>query len=226
MAVIFIPGTVGSYQCLSTDIVANKVAGAFYKGAEIYVTDTQTWYRVLDDLTLAPMVGDSILDKATIVSASFAGVGAATLHAANTHVAPLAGGVVTIPNVFRTNGGSAYIMDITLFTSASSTVIVPRVHFFSGSAVTLSADSGSWVELYADRNLDLGYYTLPAMDDGAGVSTGAKSTSTDTSTTTHPAILMKSSDNSKNLYAAIETRTAFTTSASQLWTLKLNVDQN
>ena len=226
MSLIFIPGTVGSYQCLSTDIVANKVAGASYKGADLYCTDTQTWYRVLDDLTLASLAGDGVLDKAVIITGSFAGAGAASLHAANTHVAPLGGGVVAIPNAVRTPGGSAYVMDIDLTTSASGLTIVPRIHFYSASTVTVAADSGSWIELYADQNNDCGYYTLAAMATASGSSTCSRSTSTDTSVSTHPAILVNAAAGSTTLYAAIETRTAFTTSASQLWNIRLHLDQN
>lgn len=243
MALTFIPGSVGSYQCLSTDIVGGKVAGASYIGADLFVIDTQKWYRVLPDKTLAPLTtnvsgsglvlsaGEAHIGQtggtAYIATASFAGVGAATLHAANTHVAPLAGGVVTIPNAVRVNGGSAYIVDISLATSASNVVIVPRMHFYSASTVSLAPDSGSWVDLYADDVNDIGYYTMPAMTSSSGSATNSsKSTSIDNSVTNKAGILVTAAANSKNIYAAIETRTAFTTSASQLWNIKLRMDQN
>lgn len=162
-----------------------------------------------------------------IASASFAGVGTATLHAVNTHVAPVADGLLEIPNAIRVNGGTAYVMDVSLATSASSVVIVPKLHFYSASTVTVAPDSGSWISLFADDVYEAGIYTLPAMSTPSGSSTNmSKSTSTDTSVTTHPAILVGAQANSKSIFVGIETTTAFTSSASQIWKVKLRMDQN
>jgi hypothetical protein len=56
---LMIPSSAPSYQCLSTDLTsASTVLNAIYKGADIYFTDTGKWYRVLEDLTLAPLTRD------------------------------------------------------------------------------------------------------------------------------------------------------------------------
>ena len=56
MSSMYIPSNAVSYQAYSTDIVNGKVESASYKGASIYIVDEQKWYRILDDLTLAPLV--------------------------------------------------------------------------------------------------------------------------------------------------------------------------
>jgi hypothetical protein len=45
MAVLFIPGTAPSYQCLSTDITNGSATGISYQGANVFVIDTGQWYR-------------------------------------------------------------------------------------------------------------------------------------------------------------------------------------
>jgi hypothetical protein len=254
---MMVPYNAPSYQCYSTDIVGGKVSNASYKGADLYLIDLCAWYRVLDDLTLAPLVynissgvsgsasgsnigtagGISLAASEAhigqiggtgyIVSASFTGNNSAILHGVNSAITPLAGGLVEIPNAVRVNGGSAYIMDITLTTSGSSTTITPKLHFSSSSNIIVAPDSGSWVDIFADDVYKLGIYTLPAMVKASGSATDCtRSTSTDTSVTTHPAILVSAQAGSRSIYAGIETTTAFTPSASQVWRIKLRMDQN
>jgi len=257
MSLTVIPYNSISYQCLSTDISSGSVLGASYIGASLYLIDLATWYRVLPDLTLAPLVynissgvsgsisgssigtaGGLVLGSSEshigqiggtgyIVSASFTGNNNALLHAINSAITPLAGGLVEIPNAMRVNGGTAYVMDATLATSASGVTITPKLHFYSASTVTVAVDSGSWIGLFADDVYKLGIYTLPAMTSPSGSSTNmSMATSTDTSITSHPAILVGSASNSRSIFVGIETTTAFTTSASQVWRLKLRMDQN
>jgi hypothetical protein len=45
MAVLFIPGTAPSYQCLSSDITNGSATGISYQGANVFVIDTGQWYR-------------------------------------------------------------------------------------------------------------------------------------------------------------------------------------
>lgn len=63
MAVVLIPATYGQYQALSTDISGNKISGVSLVGADVWISDTNQWFRVLSDLTLAP-----IYASASIVS--------------------------------------------------------------------------------------------------------------------------------------------------------------
>ena len=257
MSLTFIPGSAPSYQCLSTDIVANKVTGASYIGADLFVLDTGLWYRIQPDLTLALLpigsvtissgcavignvgISGSIALGASevhigqfggtgyIVSASFTGNGTATLHAANSAITPATGNLLVIPNAVRVNGGTAYVMDVTLSTSVSGVVIMPKLHFYSASSVTVTPDSGSWVSLFADDQYKLGIYTLPIMSSSSGSLTNmSMATSTDTYTTSHPAILIQAQPSSRNIAIGIETLTAFTSTASQVWNVKLRMDQN
>jgi len=48
-----------SYQALSTDIVGGKIDKASWIGADVYITDTQKWYRVGEDLILYPLTSVS-----------------------------------------------------------------------------------------------------------------------------------------------------------------------
>jgi hypothetical protein len=73
---LYIPGNAPSYQCLSSDIdtSSSKVSNASYKGADIYVTDIAQWYRVLDDLTVVPLVynvtGSMTINDITVTTGS------------------------------------------------------------------------------------------------------------------------------------------------------------
>lgn len=49
-----------SYQALSTDISGSKINGANWIGADVYIVDTQQWYRVKDDLILQPLVNSVV----------------------------------------------------------------------------------------------------------------------------------------------------------------------
>jgi len=57
MTLTYMKGDAVEYRCLSTDFTAGStVVGASYKGAHVYVEDTQKWYIISDDLTLKPLV--------------------------------------------------------------------------------------------------------------------------------------------------------------------------
>jgi len=58
MSVTFIPKRNGvDYQCLSTDMSGSTpVDGISWVGANLFVTDTKEWYRVIPDMYLVPLV--------------------------------------------------------------------------------------------------------------------------------------------------------------------------
>ena len=58
MTVTFIPKKNGvDYQCLSTDMSGSApVDGISWVGADVYVTDSKAWYRVIPDMYLVPLV--------------------------------------------------------------------------------------------------------------------------------------------------------------------------
>jgi len=222
MTYLYIPANAPSYQILSSDIgSAGSAVGCTYTGAMALATDTGKWYRVLDDLILQEVILPT-KEQGYIVSASFLGNGAEMAYHANSAVLKQGNGLVEIPNAFRGNGSTEYIKDITLITSASGITISPRIHFYSASDVTLAVDSGSWISLYNDEASMLDYYTLGALTSSAGSSTNMSMVSTiDSASLTHPNLLIQSRPNSRSLFFGLETRTAFTSTASQIWKLKL-----
>ena len=122
---LYIPGNAPTYQCLSSDIStsSSKVSNASYKGADIYVTDIKQWYRVLEDLTVVPLVynvtGSMTINDITVTT----------------------GSMLTInQNVVADNLNS--ITGSGLAAGQS----------FTGSAVSTMGVAGLQVSLYTDRN--------------------------------------------------------------------------
>ncbi|HBD92802.1 MAG TPA: hypothetical protein DC057_01370 [Spirochaetia bacterium] len=59
-----------SYQALSSDIVGGKIDNASWIGADVYIVDTQQWYRVGEDLILYPLtsVSESVLRNEVVIT--------------------------------------------------------------------------------------------------------------------------------------------------------------
>jgi hypothetical protein len=57
MTLVFIPGNAPSYQALSSDIdtSSSTINGAKYIGADVWITDTNTWYRTTASGVLVPI---------------------------------------------------------------------------------------------------------------------------------------------------------------------------
>lgn len=96
MSIIFIKGDAPSYQALSTDIWSGcATPGITWIGADVYLTDTQEWKRVLPDLTLATMSQTLNIPIVTIAaSGSFTGM----------HYISSSAVTVTGPNVSNRSG--------------------------------------------------------------------------------------------------------------------------
>ena len=92
MTVTLISNSLGSYQAVSTDIVANKLPGASIIGASVYILDTGDWYRIQEDLTLAPLAFTA-LSKTPVVDVSFNGQ--IYISGSNT---PISGSTLNITN--------------------------------------------------------------------------------------------------------------------------------
>lgn len=83
-----------SYQALSTDIVGGKIDNASWIGADVYITDTQKWYRVGEDLILYPLtsMSESTLrnEITTIMASGSSGLGvSASVTISDTDIAAL-----------------------------------------------------------------------------------------------------------------------------------------
>lgn len=239
MAYTFIPYTAPSYMALSTDISGSKIAGVSYKGATVFCTDTQITYLVQDDLTLVEIPAVSLGSlasseyhigevggKLTSGSVEFTNTsGSGTAYSIGDTVS--GGSAITapyeIPNVFRVNGGSGYIVSLAVATDKSSVTPNFRVHFYSGSSATLSGDNLPYKDSYADNQYKLRPFDLPSMSSSTDTS-GSCSRAWDTTTVRQPVIARS---NSKSLWVALETLSAFTPAAgSEKYTVSVIMDNN
>jgi hypothetical protein len=87
MAIVYIPKQNGvDYQCLSTDMSGSApVDKISWIGANVFVTDTQEWYRVIDDMYLVPLVTPPSSGSITVsISGSDLQIGAVELKDADT----------------------------------------------------------------------------------------------------------------------------------------------
>ena len=139
MSLIYIPSAAVTYQCLSTDISGSKVNGASYKGANLYCTDTQIWYRVLDDLTITPLVNPPSI---VTISGSNIDIENCTFSGSITNWPSVYSGSIT--NFPNTYSGSVTNLPTTYSGSITNTVITsgcitnfPTV--YSGSITNLPA---------------------------------------------------------------------------------------
>lgn len=254
MSSMYIPSNAVSYQAYSTDIVNGKVENASYKGASIYIVDEQKWYRILDDLTLAPLVyniaggtsgsaGSIFITGSVVLGAGEEVIGvtvgklsSGSVEFTNTSGSSVAysigdtvsagSAVITpyeIPNIFRVNGGSGYITGIYLSTNKAGINPAFRVHFYSASTVTLSGDNMPYLDSYIDTPYNLGSFDLISMSSSADTS-GSCSRSSDTTTIRQPVIAQP---NSKSLWVALETRSAYTpASVSEKYNITIIMDNN
>ena len=216
MSLTFIPGTKPTYQCLSTDIVSNKVSGASYVGADLYVTNTGQWYRILDDLTLTPLTNQGATSgQMNRVDLEFINSsGSATAYSIG-DVVSAGSTVVTpyeLPNAFDIAGGSGFVMGLSVSCNKSSLVPAFRFHFFNSNAATIAIDNAPYMDNYTDQSYKLRYFDLPAMTSSTNTS-GSVSRTFDTSTIRHPVVAGASST---SLFFALETLTAFISASASL----------
>ena len=126
MAVTFIPKRNGvDYQCLSTDMSGSApVEKISWVGADVYVSDSTEWFRVIEGMYLVPLVNPPSSGSITLNDMAIA------VHDANTISASLVAGgsIVAIENKNITSSGflsSVNIGDLTpwMITTSASQVI-------------------------------------------------------------------------------------------------------
>jgi predicted RecA/RadA family phage recombinase len=155
---LFIPPTAPSYQCLSTDLSGSKVANAAYRGANLYFTDTGDWYKVLDDLTLAPLYYNVKLSGSNIsvsgsylVTASSIDIGnfPTTYSGSITNIISaslVAGGSSVFVENFTTDGSVVFVENFVTDGSLVEITNLPSEYIVSGSVtITGSVITGSSV---------------------------------------------------------------------------------
>ena len=125
-------------------------------------------------------------------------------------------------DLFRTPGGSGYIVKIKCVTNKKSITPRLRVHFFNAADPTVAADGAAYKELYADTTKRLGYYDLPEM------TTASDSANSDMSRTLDKDIrfAVNAAAASKNLYVVMEVLDIVTLDASEKFTLSVTLDNN
>jgi len=163
---LYIPSNTASYQCLSTDIVGGKAPGAGHQGANLYITDTGLWYRVLSDLTLIPLshqISGSIATIGTISGSITTGSlidinnfpttqevsGSITIN--NTVSASLVGSSINVDNTVSASlvGSSINVDNVVSASLVGSSINVDNFpNTYSGSITNLpNAYSGSITNL-------------------------------------------------------------------------------
>jgi hypothetical protein len=214
---LMIPFNAPSYQCLSTDLASGKVPNASYKGANIFFTDTGAWYRVLDNLTLAPLTSESSSGSSKMIRAELEftnSAGSATAYSIGDVVS--AGSTVVTPyeltNAFNKAGGSGFIMGLAVSCNKSSLTPAFRVHFFNSNAATVAIDNTPFMSNYSNESYNLRYADLTQMSSSTNTS-GSISRTFDVNTIHHPIVAGASST---SLFFALETLTAYTSASANL----------
>jgi hypothetical protein len=214
---LMIPFNAPSYQSLSTDLVNGKVPNASYKGANIFFTDVGAWYRVLDDLTLVPLTGESSSGSSKMIRAELEFInsaGSSTAYTIGDIVS--AGSTIVHPyeltNAFNKAGGSGFIFGLAISCNKSSLTPAFRVHFYNSNAATVAIDNAPFMDNYSDQAYKLRSFDLPAMLSSTNTS-GSCSRTFDTSTIRHPIV---ASASSTSLFFSLETLTAFTSASASL----------
>lgn len=141
-----------------------------------------------------------------------------TAYAVNDVIGTAGTAVITLANIFRVNGASAYVVKAKLFTDQSANVAQFRMHLFRTAPAAI-VDNAPFQLLYADESRYLGFIDIPGnATEGSGSTTsqglwtGQLGCIADAASTT--------------LFAVLATKTAFTPASAQRFSLRVTVDQN
>jgi hypothetical protein len=156
------------------------------------------------------------------VSVEFSRTAGILAYDANDAVLPSAGGVVEMAGVSRIAGGSGYITGIRIITNKKSITPRFRIHLFSSSDPTLSADGANWKDKYSDSSKRVGFIDLDAM------STAADTTNSDMSRTVNETLRKPfvCASSTTSLYFVLETLDAFTSADGQKFTVVMYIERN
>jgi hypothetical protein len=128
-----------------------------------------------------------------------------------------------LANLVRTNGASAYITRVALYTDKKSIVPQFRVHLFNASNPTVSVDNAAMRLLYADTGKYLGSVDIPAMTTGTDTANSTMSYAAN-SAVRLPII---AGGATRSVYALLEVITVgFNPASGQKFTLVVTADQN
>jgi hypothetical protein len=245
-----------AYQCLSTDIVDGKVQGASWKGADLYVTDIGQWFKVMNDLTLAPLVYNVSSGVSGSISGSSIGTaGGISLGASESHIGQTGGHLILASASFVNTSGSMVAYQAGDVVSGGSSITTPyeitnafRIAGGSGyiTGILVSTNKSSIIprfklHFYSASTVTLAGDNLPYIDLFLDVQykLGTFSLETMTSGSNTSGSCSSTSDfdtvrhpvvarqGSTSLYIALETLSAYVPLAvSQTYIINLLIDNN
>jgi hypothetical protein len=127
--------------------------------------------------------------------------------------------MMTLSGMARINGGEGYIMKARLGTNQAANVAAYRMWLYTVNNPTLVADNVPFSLLWANRSSRLGYIDFPAMTSEMTGSDCAFATWSNSGV-----FPFTTASADKNLYAVLETKTAFTPDSSQAYYLEVFAD--
>lgn len=143
-----------------------------------------------------------------------------TAYAAKDVTGPASTGLITFSGCSRVNAGTLYIVKAQLTTNLSTNTAGYRLHLYNSSSVSPIADNAQYALLWADRATRVGYIDFdPTTTEGTG---------SDSAISLNKDIRLHAScgASDRNLYGMLEVLSAQTPSAQQVFSIKLNVEQD
>lgn len=143
-----------------------------------------------------------------------------TAYAVNDVVGPSVTGLIPFTNIARANGLPFYIVKARLMTNQSTNVAQFRLHLYKNNTPIAIADNAPFQLLWANRLVYVGFIDFEAMTTGGSGSDCATSLNKDIRLHVCP------SQDSRNLYGILATKTAFTPANGQFFLLALSAEQD
>lgn len=128
--------------------------------------------------------------------------------------------LMTFTDLLESAGGGVKIVGARIVTNQKSVVPAFRVHLFNVNNPTVSGDNLPHRELYADESKYVGFFDFPAMTTAADTTNSTSSRAT----VSNINIPVEGASGSRNIYALLETLTAFTPASGAQYTLTLIAD--
>lgn len=127
---------------------------------------------------------------------------------------------IEMPNIFRVSGGSGYVVNARITFNVKSVIPRLRLHFFSGSAITIAGDNLAYVEKYADASSRLGMIDFDAM------TTGTDATNSDMSRSLNISDRLGVIGATRSLWVVVQTLDAVTLTALSKVLVTVTLDNN
>lgn len=127
---------------------------------------------------------------------------------------------IEMPNIFRVSGGSGYVVNARITFNVKSVTPRLRLHFFSGSAITIAGDNLAYVEKYADASSRLGMIDFDAM------TTGTDATNSDMSRSLNISDRLGVIGATRSLWVVVQTLDAVTLTALSKVLVTVTLDNN